>query len=254
MRSTFLFLFVLTIHSCFSQELAKVKIKGAIRANTHDLEGIYVINLKTEKSTVTDKEGFFVMEAIPGDTLIFSAIHLKELRIELTPNNFQKELFDVKMELRINQLNEVLINRYDYINAVSLGISPSGIKHLTQAERHLKTATGLNATASAGSMAGGSVSLDPLLNLISGRTAMLKKELEVEKKLSYMQLIDNMFDETYFRKNLKIPADYIKGFKYYMVDNQRFTNVLKTKNKITIDFLMGELSIKYIEIIACENE
>lgn len=118
MRSTFLFIFILIVNYSFSQELARVKIKGVIKANSHDLEGIYVINLKTEKSTITDKEGYFFIDAVPGETLIFSAIHLKELRIELTQNDFQKELIEVKMELRINQLNEVLIRRYDYINAV----------------------------------------------------------------------------------------------------------------------------------------
>lgn len=253
MRSTLFFIFVLYFNFSFSQELFRVKMKGMVRANSHDLEGIYVINLKTEQSTITGKEGVFFIDAAPGETLLFSAIHLKELRVELTQNDFKKEQFEVKMELRINQLNEVLIKRYDYINAVSLGISPSGIKHLTQAERHLKTATGLNPTASAGSMAGGSVGLDPLLNLISGRTAMLKKELEVEKKLSYMQLIDNMFDERYFLISLKIPPEYIKGFKFYAVDNVGFTNVLKQKNKTTIDFLLGELAIKYLEIIASEK-
>lgn len=253
MRSTLLFIFVLIVTSSFSQEFTRVKVKGMVKANSYDLEGIYVINLKTEQSTITGKDGVFFIDAAAGETLLFSAIHLKEFRVELSQNDFQKELFEVKMELRINQLNEVLIKRYDYINAVSLGISPSGIKHLTQAERHLKTATGLNPTASAGSMAGGSVALDPLLNLISGRTAMLKKELEAEKKLSYIQLLDYMFDERYYHNNLKIPPEYIKGFKYYAVDNVGFTNVLKQKNKTTIDFLLGELANKYLEIIGSEK-
>lgn len=82
---------------------------------------------------------------------------------------------------------------------------------------------------------------------------MLKKELKVEKKLSYIQLLDNMFNETYYHKNLKIPSEYIKGFKYYVVENESFTNVLKQKNKTTIDFLLGELSIKYLDIIASEK-
>jgi hypothetical protein len=157
------------------------------------------------------------------------------------------------MEPIVTQLNEVVVRRYDNINAVSLGISPSGIKHLTQAERHLKTATSLDPTASAGSMAGGSIALDPLLNLISGRTAMLKKELIVENKLSYIQIIDNMFKDEHFIKDFKIPTEYVNGFKYYVVENDRFTNVLKQKNKVTIDFLLGELAIKYNEIIKNEQ-
>ena len=248
-----LFLLFLT-NIIIAQEPSKVVLKGKINANTMDLEGIYVINLRTEIATITEKEGFFSILAIPGDTLLFSALQLKELRQVLKSSDFQESFVEVKMESKITQLREVKVKRYDNINAVSLGISPAGIKHLTQAERHLKTASGLNPEASGDSgMAGGSIGFDPLLNLISGRTAMLKKEVAAEKKLSFIQLLERMFNEDYFRNTLKIPVEYIKGFEYYIVENDRFTTVLKTKNKTTIEFLMVELAVKYNEMIVSEK-
>lgn len=249
-----LFFILIITHAILAQELGRTVLNGKINANTMDLEGVYVINLKTEKSSITEKDGHFSIAAAPCDTLLFSAIQLKEMRIVLEQKDFQEGLFLVKMESNITQLREIIVKRYDNINAVALGISPSGIKHLTQAERHLKTATALNPTANAGSMAGGSIGLDPLLNLLSGRTAMLKKELEAESKWSFINQIDNMFNEDYFRKTLKIPSEYIKGFEYYIVENGRFTTVLKSKNKTNIEFLMVSLAEKYNEIIACENE
>jgi len=53
---------------------------------------------------------------------------------------------------------------------------------------------------------------------------------------------------------LKIPVDYIKGFQYYCIEDERFVAVLKSKNKIMTEFLMGELAVKYNELIVCENE
>lgn len=252
MRIKLCLFFILAANIILAQGPRTV-LNGKISANTIDLEGVYVINLKTEQSTITDKDGQFSIAAIPGDTLLFSAIHLKGVRVFLEKKDFQTE-FLVKMQSGITSLKEVVVKRYDNINAVSLGISRSGIKHLTQAERHLKTATALSPTASAGSMAGGSVSLDPLLNLLSGRTAMLKKELEAEGKWSFISQIDNMFNEDYFRKTLKIPAEYIKGFKYYIVENERFATVLKSKNKTQIEFGMVSLAEKYNQIIATENK
>jgi hypothetical protein len=249
-----LFFILITAHAILAQELGRTVLNGKINANTIDLEGVYVINLKTEKSSITEKDGYFSIAAAPGDTLLFSAIQLKEMRIVLEQKDFQEGLFLVKMESSITQLREIIVKRYDNINAVALGISPGGIKHLTQAERHLKTATALNPTASAGSMAGGSIGLDPLLNLLSGRTAMLKKELEAESKWSFISQIDNMFNEDYFRKTLKIPSEYIKGFEYYIVENERFTTVLKSKNKTNIEFALVTLAENYIKIIASENE
>jgi hypothetical protein len=227
-----------------AQESDRVVLNGKISANTIDLEGVYVINLKTEKSTITEKDGHFSIAATPGDTLLFSAIQLKEIRIVLEQRDFQEGFFLVKMESSITQLREVIVKRYDNINAVALGISPSGIKHLTQAERKYATA----ASAKLNPMG-----LDPVLNLISGRTAMLKKEMVVERKLSFLNQIENMFDDDYFRKTLKIPAEYIKGFEYYIVENERFATVLKSKNKTQIEFAMVSLAEKYNVIISNEK-
>jgi uncharacterized protein YcsI (UPF0317 family) len=49
---------------------------------------------------------------------------------------------------------------------------------------------------------------------------------------------------------LHIPAEYVKGFLYFAVENPKFTRVLKTKNRTSIEFLMSELATQYIQIIA----
>jgi hypothetical protein len=246
--------FILIANLVLSQESPRTLLNGKINANTMDLEGVYVINLKTEKSTITEKEGYFKIAAIPGDSLLFSAVHLKGIRISLKQEDFQKELFQVKMEPIITYLKEVVIRRYDNINAFSLGIVSRGKTSYTPAERKLYTATSLSPTANANGMAGGSISLDPILNFMSGRTKMLKKELEVENKEMFMKQIDKMFNQNHFVSVLKIPLEYVKGFKYYLVENERFTTVLKSKNKTNIEFAMVTLAENYIKIIASENE
>jgi hypothetical protein len=253
MSKTVCFLFFLIVTKTLAQETVPIAFNGKIVANSLDLGTIYVINLKTEKAVVTDDNGDFSIAASVGDTLQFSANQLKELKIVLTQKHFQKELFEIKMEMIVNQLREVIIKKNNSINAVALGIIPKGQKTYTPAERKLKTATSLNATASAGSMAGGSISADPLLNFLSGRTAMLKKELEVEKKQSYLLLLEGMFDKNHFINKLKIPLAYVKGFEYFVVENDKFTKILNAKNKTTVEFLLGELAIKYIDILACEK-
>lgn len=154
----------------------------------------------------------------------------------------------------MHQLQEVIIKRYDNINSVSLGIVPGNQKSYTAAERKLHTATALNPSVNAGTMAGGSISADPLLNFFSGRKAMLKKEVAVEKKEVFMKLLENMFKLEHFVDRLKIPLEYVKGFEYYAVENDKFTAILNAKNRTTIEFLLGELAIKYKEIIAIENK
>ena len=237
-----------------AQNSDRLNINGKIISNTNDLEGVYVVNAQTEVMTTTNADGTFSILAKEGDTLVFSSIQFKENRILLTPENFSDLNFTVKLSLVMHQLQEVIIKNYNNINAVSLGIIPSGQIKYTDAERKLHTATALNATANAGSLAGGSISADPLLNFLSGRTAMLKKEVAVEKKEFFMKLLENMFSIEHFVERLKIPAEYVKGFEYYAVENESFTKILNSKNKTSTEFLLGELAVKYKDILAIENK
>lgn len=232
-----------------AQTTNSINLKGKVSSNTIDLEGIYIINLKSESSTLSENGGYFTIPAMVGDTLMFSAVQIKGKKVVVAASDFGDKLFFVKLEAMMHQLDEVKIMQYKNINAVSLGIIPSGQKHYTPAERRLKTASGLDATASAGNMAGGSISVDPLLNWMSGRTAMLKKEVIVEKKEFLLLKIENYYDTFFFTDKLKIPSDYVKGFQYYIVEDEKFAAAINAKNKTYATFILGELATKYLDII-----
>jgi len=238
----FLIAFVFIFQIASGQNLiAPKKLNGKVMSDYSELEGIYIINLKTEKATLTERGGYFSIMANAGDTLVFSAVQFKALRVALTENDFSKELFFVKMEPLVRMLDEVKINEYKNINAVSLGIISPNVKHYTPAERKLAAASNYDAKIGLG----GSVGLDPLLNWMSGRTKMLKKELEVEKKETLMSKIEGWYEEKYFTETLKIPADYVKGFLFYIVEDAKFVEAVNAKNRTMATFLMNELAVKF---------
>ena len=219
-------------------------IHGKIIAESGNVEGVTVINLVNEKSTASNSNGDFYILAKADDLLVFSSVNLEYFRRIIEENDLKSEVLIIKMTSKTTELKEVVVNKHPEINAVSLGISPKGIKHYTPAERKLATAS---------SMKMNPMGLDPLINLISGRTAMLKKELEVENKERLLAKIGTLFDDDYYIKTLKIPANYIKGFQYYCIENTNFVMALKSKNKTMTKFLIVPLAEKYIEIISDEN-
>lgn len=225
---------------------ASKKINGKVTADYNDLESIYIVNLKTEKSTLTERGGYFSINASVGDTIMFTAVQFKSLKITLKEEDFNKELLFVKMETFIRILDEVKINEYKDINAVSLGIISSKTKHYTPAERKLKTASDSDAQIGTNT----SIGLDPILNWMSGRTTMLKKEVEVEKKELMLTKIQNLYESEYFVETLKIPEDFVKGFQYYIVEDAKFVEALKAKNKTMATFIMNELAVTYKDLIA----
>ena len=76
-----------------AQEPISEKLNGKVIASLSNREGIYVINLKTEKAVITNEEGRFSIPAAVGDTLLFSAAQFKMMGVALITEYFQQDLF-----------------------------------------------------------------------------------------------------------------------------------------------------------------
>ena len=226
------------------QSIIEKELQGKVTVNSVLVEGVNIINTSNQKTAVSDKEGLFQLVAKEGDVLVFSAVNLEIIRKKINKKDLTLDLILVQMTLKRDELKEVIVNQHPEINAVSLGISPEGIKHYSPAERKYATATlgRLNP-----------MGLDPLLNLLSGRTTMLKKELAVEKKEGLLLKIDLLFEYKYYVETLKIPADYIKGFQYYCVEDSSLAAALQSKNKTMTMFLIVPLAEKFNKIIQNEH-
>lgn len=238
-NNTLLLFLSLVCQITFGQTTGEKLIHGKIMSESGNVEGITVINLVNEKSSASNSKGDFYILAKAEDLLVFSSVNLEYYRRIIEEEDLKSAILIIKMTSKTTKLREVVVNKHLEINSVSLGISPKGVKHYTPAERKLFTAN--------------STPVDALLNLMSGRTAMLKKELEVEKKEHLLVLFGTLFDDTYFTKTLKIPVDYIKGFQYYCIEDKNFGEVLKSKNKTKIEFLIVPLAVKYNETISGEK-
>ena len=173
-----------------------------------------------------------------GDVLVFSSVNLDPFKRRITMEDLKSGSIVVKMNAKEIELKEVIVNENANVTAENLGIIPYGQKKYTPAERKVYTAT--------------STSVDKLLNAISGRTAMLKKEVNVEKKEALYRKIEYLFEENYYTERLRIPVADIKGFQLYCVDDAEFAVSLDTKNKTMSMFLITDLARKYLTIL--ENE
>jgi hypothetical protein len=237
MKIKLLFIFGLIAVVCSAQNV-KV-LKGKIVADSKDLQGINIRNLTSKKEVASLDEGLFSIMAKSGDTLLFTAIQLKPKKIVIEKEDFDYLPFLVKMEPMITQLKEVVITESS-ISAESLGIIPKGMKTYTPAERRYYTAT----TGS------GLVSVDAIINAISGRTSMIKKEIVVEKYQMTQTKLDNMFDEDFLIKEFNISKEYVEGFIVYASENKKVVQALKEKNKTLVTFLLGELATEYNKFVA----
>lgn len=222
----------------FGQNLVRKEMLGQIFEQSTSVDGVNIINNTTQVSTVSDVNGMFSIAVKEGDVLVFSSVNLDPLKHRITAEDLNLDKIQIKMTAKEIELKEVVVNENPSITTENLGIVPHGQKTYTPAERKVYTAT--------------STSIDKILNKISGRTAMLKKEVVVEKKEMLFRKLEYLFEENYYTDRLKIPVDDIKGFQLFCVDDAQFAVSLNTKNKTMSMFLITDLARKYLIIL--ENE
>lgn len=216
----------------------RVPLKGKIKSDAEDLEGIYIINKTADSSVATTRGGYFTIEAQPNDTLVISAVNIVARELVLEEADFKQELFFIAVEKYVRELDELIIVDYSHINAESLGLVPRGQKQLTMSEKRVYTSQN---------------GVDGVFNLLNGRTAMLKKADETAKKEELMAKIDYIYTEEELLAQFKIPQEYLRGFIYYIVEDANFARALRDKNLAMAKFLMSGLSNKYLELLKDEK-
>jgi hypothetical protein len=224
-----IFFFFLTQFS-IAQGIVNKLVKGIITAEAVPLQGINIVNSSSKINTVSDQYGVFFITVKEGDVLSFSAADYEPLRKIINRQDFKLGTVAVNMTAVTIELKEVIIDKHPEITAENLGIIPRDQVKLTAAERKVYTAT--NGT-------------DAILNYFSGRTKILKKEVDTEKKEILMAKLEYLFEDKYYIETLKIPEEYIKGFQYYCVEDQDFARSLRDKNKTMSMFLIVGLASSF---------
>lgn len=228
-------------------------LKGKVVSQSINLEDVHVVNQTKDIGETTDRGGYFSIKVSVSDTVIFSAVHLKSYLHIVSEEDKTRELFFVPMEALLTELEEITLTKYQNITTEALGIIPKGMKSFTPAERKLAAAGDFRWYSPLLIPLGG-MSVDGLINAISGRTAMLKKELDVERNEILLENIKLDYDATYIVNRLKIPEDYVDGFYYYILDEVDFLRPYKNKNKTMCEFVLSNLATKYKGLIFESNK
>lgn len=235
---SFFFFFLFQFAS--SQSVIEKKVIFKILVDSIPVEKVNVVNERNQKATISNKFGISSMIVSVGDVIQLSAINLEIKKIKISTEDLEYVEIVVKMKTKTNQLKEVIVNKKEVVTALSTGVLQKPAKKYTHAERKLYEATS----------GGGLIPLNPIINWFTGRTAMLKKEIVVEKQEKLLVRLDGYYKQDYYINVLKIPTAYIKGFQYYLIDDADFTRALESKNKAMTTFLIKGLATNYLKLIS----
>jgi len=235
-----------------AQSLFTKQIEGRVYSDSGDVAATHVLNITSDKASITDIDGFFSIVAKLNDTLVFSAIQFKRKTMVVTRSVLESKFLYVPLEDALNELDEVIVMPYNLtgdmtldldrmriepvITASTLGLPNAYVKIPTQTERELFAAT-----------ANPFMSFDPLINAITGRTKMLKERIARNKKYQRTQRVRAFYVDSLYRTEFKIPENKIDDFMYFCEVDAAFQTLVDTHDRFKIWEFMRKKSVIYRE-------
>jgi hypothetical protein len=213
-KITLLFLFV-----CLSGYAQQKILKGTVEAQLGSLYGIAVENISQEIKTQTDDSGGFSIEAEVGDALVFSSIAVK------------KRVFFVREDHFENPPIIKLTTDNVELDAVEISSQQINLRGLPQQDLSVAEKSYQRSGKIVSFDQGLVFNLEAVGNLFNGKRKQLKKEVELAKKEQLRKSLDNYFDDVFYTETLGLDREYIEDFKFFLVDDPEFAEILKSKNE-----------------------
>lgn len=223
-------------NSMFSQ---RANLEGKVStADDIEIEGINIFNHSTNKGSVTDANGVFQIAVAVNDTLSISAIQIKSTTLIIGEAQLKNKKIVINLSEKMNELSTVTLRRaltgylatdaniipiQKPITATSIGLPNADLPQLTKIRRELYAAN--------------SGPVDALVNMLSGRTKMLKKHLEFEKTAALTLTLLDKFPESYFTDGLQIDRLKVYSFIFFCEDDPEYQTVMKQSSIEIIEFL-----------------
>lgn len=215
MKKITLFLFFICLSGYAQQNI----LKGTVEVKLSSLHGITVENISRETQTQTDDSGSFSIEAEVGDALVFSSVAVKKRVFFVREDHFENPPI-IKLTTDNVELDAVEISSQQ----INLRGLPQ--QDLSVAEKRYQR-SGKIVSFDQGLV----FNLEAVGNLFNGKRKQLKKEVELAKKEQLRKSLDNYFDDVFYTETLGLDREYIEDFKFFLVDDPEFSEILKSKKE-----------------------
>ncbi|PKF74721.1 hypothetical protein [Chryseobacterium sp. PMSZPI] len=189
------------------------------------LNQVYVTNLNTQKTVLTDYNGGFNIPANPGDVIRFTSIVTERKDIKLTPQLIeQKNLIELK--IAYYEIQEIVLNRfkptgnlkYD-VNSLRKPDKALAIKKVIGLPEPKGDGTPPELPVAGFRDGGLTFSLESIYDILSGERKKKQRYVAYETMNSSVTQIKNYLGKDYFTK-FKIPENLIDNFLQFVYTSE----------------------------------
>jgi len=246
MKRTFTFLLALfCFFISFSQEDGRSLLRGKVMYKNTNVQNQNVINVTTEKATITDDNGEFAIYVKAGDVLAFSAVNYKLTTVNIDEGIIRNNRLVVEVNEKVTELEEVVVTPENQEKFIQL--KSEEFKRYDYAQDHSTEVVNL-------AIPQGSQYNINFVNIFKAIFKSKKKE-EVASgtQLKMSDVLRQLYEDNFFVNDLGIPQDKINEFLYFCDDRMPAENLLKKDKEFElIDFLV-EQSKSYLKVAKSEN-
>ncbi|MCF4102774.1 carboxypeptidase-like regulatory domain-containing protein [Gillisia sp. M10.2A] len=236
---TLLSLFLITFGT-LAQETDIVTGKVLNASNDKPLENVHIVNLNQVKGTTSSEEGDFELAATVNDTLYFSYLGFRTIRVRVTNDWLKYGVVKVKMtELGI-ALEEVLVKPIQLTGYLEIDV-----KNIPIYENYRYSISGLNSAYEGGSYSPNAATkvlgaifnpADALYNIFGKKPAQMRKLRKMKEDDEIRTLLQSKFDRQTLAAVLQInevDIDEILARCNYSKDFIRTANDLQILDAIS---------------------
>ncbi|RMB60496.1 hypothetical protein EAX61_06650 [Dokdonia sinensis] len=209
---------------------------GEVRLDGKGLENCHVANKNTGDATITDRGGSFFINASEGDMITFTHVSAEKKNVFVTKQNIKSSVISVNLEEAKNELEEVSLSVNTRITASSVGLPNAGKPIPTTNERRLATAGDFKPIHLL-SLLAGNLQLDPIINAISGRTARIKKHIEVDNEIAINEILVWYYEE-WLRERLDVTEEETIQFMDYLTDAEGIEKLLEENSTAKVQIYL----------------
>ena len=268
--------FIFATYVVHSQEKI-VTLSGKVQNFMNEVSDVLVVNLNTEKSTITDTQGFFKLDVKLHDSIKFSSIQYISKKISVTDSILNQHIIIVDLVEKVIKLDSVTVTPYNLtgnintdvngfhlkpvITASSLGLPNSDIELMTHSERllleadrgkfgRLATIDDYGKLAHIAGYLSFSVIINThkIMNRASGRTKALKNRVARDRNLILENKIKALFLKETISDAFKIPESNIDGFFIFCAAQEDFQQLSEVESNTQIWGYLKRKSVEYKEV------
>lgn len=238
LQITFYFL-LFSFELCFGQELT---IHGVIKDKSGPVLNANIINKTKNTGSFSDDSGNFSIRVSKGDELEFSSIQHHKKSIEISDEILTQKTVLIQMHLKDYLLDEVEIKKTPLLGVLSVD---SKFAKETKREEimkrlgfnpYIKKKSAIDRKLQSTYSSSGIVPIGLLINALSGRLKLLKKQKELAENEKKMDYINKNF-RFHIINDLKVDSTNVDRFIYFLHLDKKFNSVYNKGDMSLIPFL-----------------